>query len=203
MTLILKDPKEEGIEQAAKRMKDGETCIYPTETCYGLGTNALDEKAVKKIYNVKERDEEKKLSCLVPSLEEAEKYCNLSRNERKVCERFMPGPLTLVAEKKDNVPDLLNKDFVFRISSNKVANKLSEKAGVPLVATSANFSGTEGRYSLGNISMVIKERVDVIIDHGKLKGEEPSTVVKVEDNEVKVFREGPVSKGEIERFLNI
>lgn len=203
MTLILKDPDDEAIEQAAERIREGETCIYPTETCYGLGTNALKEEAVRKIYEIKERGESKKLTCIVPSLEKAEEHCNLNRNERKVCERFMPGPLTLVADKKENVPGILNSEFVFRISSNEVANKLAEKAGVPVVATSANFSGTEGKYSLGNISMVIKERVDVILGCGELEKKEPSTVAKIDDKEVNVFREGPVSKEEVERFLNI
>lgn len=203
MTLILKEPDEDALQEVAGRIKEGENCIYPTETCYGLGTNALDEEAVRKIYEIKERDEKKKLSCIVSSVEQAEKYCDLSRAERKVCERFMPGPLTLVTEKKDNVPDLLNEEFVFRISSNETAQKLVEKAGVPIVATSANFAGTEGRYSLSNISMVVRDRVDIILDWGELEGQEPSTVAKVEDGKVEVFREGPISKKEIERFLSI
>ncbi len=203
MTLILKDPRNEDLKGVAKKIREGESCIYPTETCYGLGTNALDEEAVKKIYSIKERDMGKKLSCIVSSVEQAEKYCELNTVERDVCNEFMPGPLTLVAKKKNTVPDILNKDFVFRVSSNPIAQKLAQESGVPIVATSANFSGTGGRYSLDDISRVIRDRVDIILDYGELEKQEPSTIAKIDKRNVEIYRKGPVSRKQIERFLNI
>ncbi len=203
MTLIVKDLNEKILEEVAKRLREGESCIYPTETCYGLGTNAVEEEAVRNIYSIKERNPSKKLSCIVSSIEKAEEYCNLTETEKRVCERFMPGPLTLVTEKKDSVPDILNKDFVFRISSNEVANTLAKKAGVPIVATSANFSGTKGRYSIDDISLVIRDRVDVILDYGKLDVKKPSTIAKIHKDGIDIFRQGPISKKQIEKFLSI
>ncbi|MFP4116266.1 MAG: L-threonylcarbamoyladenylate synthase [Candidatus Aenigmatarchaeota archaeon] len=203
MTLLVRNPDQGCLEETARKIKEGDTCIYPTETCYGLGTNALDPEAVEKIYDIKERDGGKKLSCIVSSLEQAEKYCKLSEVERKLCDEFMPGPLTLVTEKKEDVPDVLNQDFVFRVSSNDTARKLAEEAGVPVVATSANFSGAENRYSIEDISRVVRERVDVVLDCGELEEKKPSTVVKLKDGEPEVVREGPVTREQIETFLSI
>ncbi|MFP4151017.1 MAG: L-threonylcarbamoyladenylate synthase [Candidatus Aenigmatarchaeota archaeon] len=203
MTLLVRNPDQGCLEETARKIKEGDTCIYPTETCYGLGTNALDPEAVEKIYDIKERDRGKKLSCIVSSLEQAEKYCKLSEVERKLCDEFMPGPLTLVTEKKEDVPDVLNQDFVFRVSSNDTARKLAEEAGVPVVATSANFSGAENRYSIEDISRVVRERVDVVLDCGELEEKKPSTVVKLKDGEPEVVREGPVTREQIETFLSI
>ncbi len=203
MKLTLKNPDKDLLAEVGKKVKKGETCIYPTETCYGLGTNALDAKAVEKIYDIKRRSTKDKLSCVVSSLEQAERYCNLNETEREICERFMPGPLTLVAEKKKNVPDILNEDFVFRISSNEIATKLAEEADVPIVATSANFSGADNNYSVKDISRITRETVDIVLDVGTLEKNNPSTVIKVEDRDLKIFREGPVSREEIERFLSI
>ena len=203
MTLTIRNPDENSMEKIGQKIKKGKTCIYPTETCYGLGTNALNKEAVEKIYEIKERDKGKKLSCIVSSLEQAEKYCKLSETERRLCEEFMPGPLTVVAEKKGNVPDVLNEDFVFRISSNEAARKLAEEGEVPIVSTSANFSGARNSYSIKDISMVIRKRTDIVLDFGELDTREPSTIVKIKDGEPRVLRTGPISEEEIERFLSI
>lgn len=201
MTVTLKNPDESMLEKAGEDMRNGMTCIYPTETCYGLGTNPLDREAIEKIRQIKNRPEEKKLSCIAASIEMAEEYCLLSEEERELCEEFMPGPLTLVTEKKDKVPDLLNDKFVFRISSNKKARKLSESAEVPVVSTSANLSGAPSPYSIKDISRLVKEKVEYIIDAGELEPTDPSTVLELEDGEPKILREGPVSEGQIQKFL--
>lgn len=203
MTVILKNPDQSMLEKVAEEMKAGKNCIYPTETCYGLGTNATDEDAVKKIHGLKSRPEEKKLSCVVSSLDIADKYCNLTERERKLSEEFMPGPFTLVVQKKDSIPDILNDKFVFRIPSNETAKKLSSLAGVPLVSTSANLSGAPNPYSIKDISRLVKDSVDYILDSGELEEGEPSTIVEIEEGELKIHREGPVPREKIERFLSL
>ncbi len=188
--------------RTAESLKKGKIIIYPTETCYGLGTNALNEESVKKIYEIKNRSREKKMSCLVSSIEQAQKYCKLTEKEIKICREFMPGPLTLIAEKNEKIPDTLNKDFAFRISPNKTAQKLPGLMDAPLVSTSANLSGGENPYRISEIPEKVKEKADVIIDSGKLEKTDPSTLVKIEDGELKIFREGPVSRRDVIRFLN-
>ncbi len=200
MTLIVENADEFCLEEIGKRVKGGETCIYPTETCYGLGTNALKEEAVEKIYEVKKRDRSKKLPCIVSSVEMAEKYCDLGVLEKKICKEFMPGPITIVASKKDSVPNLLNTDFVFRVPSDETARMLVEKSGVPIVSTSANFSGARNNYRIEDISRILRDRIDIIIDCGELDENMPSTVVKVTGGKVEVLREGPIPEEKIKEL---
>lgn len=189
------------VKEVAEEMEDGKTCIYPTETCYGLGTGALSQTGMRKIYGMKMRSESKKLSCVVSSLEQAQEYCVITEDEKKLCEEFMPGPLTLVAQKKDNIPDILNTDFVFRISSDPIARELPELCGTPIVSTSANLSGAPNPYSVDDISRIIKEKADYIIDAGELSPTEPSTVVRIEDGKPVVLREGPVLEEQIRKVV--
>lgn len=203
MPFLVRNFDDSILEEVGKGMEEGKICIYPTETCYGMGTNALDEKAVEKIYELKNRSKGKKLSCVVSSLEMTEKYCNLSGKERKLCEELMPGPVTLVAEKKEKVPDVLNDRFVFRIPGNRTARELVGFAGVPLVSTSANLSGAPSPYIIGQISRLLKDKTDYIIDEGELEERKPSTVVEIKDDRVKIYRQGPISRERIEKLLSI
>ena len=109
------------IEEAQRIMENGGLIVYPTETAYGIGCNALDKEAVEKVYDAKQRPKSKGLTVICSSLNQVEKYAELTEDERKLVEEFMPGPLTLVVEKKDNIPENLNDSFVFRISSADTA----------------------------------------------------------------------------------
>ncbi len=189
------------IDEAVEVLGNGGVVVYPTETCYGIGCDATDEEAVKKVYEAKKRDASKKLTCIVDSLETAEKFCKLSLKEKEVCENFMPGPLTFVAEKTSELPDVTNTDFAFRVSSKKVCRKLTEKLGRPIVATSANISGNDNSYSVKEMDEDLLDKVDYVLDGGKLEKNTPSTIAKITDGELKVFREGPVKKDELEEFV--
>ena len=192
---------DQSLREAAESARKGKLIVYPTETCYGLGTNGLKKESVRRIYKVKERPENRKMSCLVSSLEQAEKYCKLTEKEKRICEEFMPGPLTLIAEKNENIPDILNRDFAFRISSNTTSQKLPELMDAPLVSTSANLSGGDNPYRIGEVPERIREKAEVVVDSGKLESTNPSTLIKIEDGELKIFREGPISKDQIENYL--
>ncbi len=187
------------IEEAVNVLNKGGVLIYPTETCYGIGCDATDVKAVEKIYSFKKRDRNKRLTCIVDSLETAENYCKLTDLERYVCEKFMPGPLTIVSEKKDTLPDIVNKDFAFRISSEKICRQLSKKLGKPIVATSANISGKKSAYSIDQISEELEEKVDFVIDSGKLEMKKPSTIISLQTGTLEVFRQGPINEDSISR----
>lgn len=188
-------------EKALETLEKGGVVIYPTETCYGIGCDATDKKAVKKVYQAKRRPREKKLTCIIGSLEMAEKYCNLSKNERKLCEKFMPGPLTFIAEKKDKISDAVNTEFAFRVPGSKTSRRLSEELGKPIIATSANISGNPSRYSVENMSENLLEKVDFVLDQGKLNPTEPSTIAGFKGRKLKVFRGGPITREELEKFL--
>ena len=190
---------DEQIEEAKEVIEDGGIVVFPTETAYGIAADATSRVAVEKVYEAKKRPRSKGLTAIVDSMETAERYAELSDEERNVVEEFMPGPLTLVAEKKDTVPDNLNEDFAFRISSSEVADKLSQVG--PITATSANLSGHETSYSIDDISEALLEKVDYVIDAGTLEDGPTSTIAAVDEEEVQVFREGPIKKKEIEKVL--
>ncbi|MFB6266004.1 MAG: L-threonylcarbamoyladenylate synthase [Candidatus Nanohaloarchaea archaeon] len=111
------------VEKARDVIREGGIVIFPTETAYGIAADALNPEAVERVFEAKQRPREKGLTVIVDSLETAERYADLSDEERRIVEELMPGPLTLVSEKKDNVPHNLNEQFVFRVSSGKVASE--------------------------------------------------------------------------------
>ncbi|MDY6765933.1 MAG: L-threonylcarbamoyladenylate synthase [Candidatus Nanohaloarchaea archaeon] len=187
---------------AAEAIRTGGTVIYPTETCYGLGCDATDPAAVEQVYDVKQRPREKGLTVVVADLAMAEDYCHLSEAERRVCEQFMPGPLTLVAAKTDAMPDVLNEAFAFRVPGSEVARALPREAGVPVVATSANTSGQPSSYRVDDISAEVREDVDVILDAGELSESPSSTVISISGDSVTVHRSGPVTRDAVEAVLH-
>ncbi|MFB6175446.1 MAG: L-threonylcarbamoyladenylate synthase [Candidatus Nanohalobium sp.] len=190
---------DEDIEKAKKVIENGGLVVFPTETAYGIAADATNPLAVEKVYQAKNRPKSKGLTTIVDSLETAEKFGDLSENEKKVVKEFMPGPLTLVSRKSGDLPDNLNEYFVFRVSSGEVASKLSEVG--PITATSANISGEETSYSVEDISEELLEEVDFVTDAGKLAASDTSSIIEINNREVEVHREGPVSKTELEQAL--
>jgi L-threonylcarbamoyladenylate synthase len=190
----------EEVEQAKELIKENKVIVYPTETAYGIGGNALNEKIIDRVYEAKQRPRSKGLTTIVNSLEQAEEYAELSEAEKALVEEFMPGPLTLVAEKKDRVPDTLNDSFVFRISSSPIARELASEG--PIVATSANISGEKTSYSVDDISEELLDKVDFVLDKGRLPRGPTSTIAEIRDGEVFIHREGPISQEEVEKVLD-
>ncbi len=187
------------LDKALQTIKEGDLVVYPTETAYGLGADALNNAAVEKVYNAKQRPKSKGLTVIVSSLEMAEKYAELSHNEKILIEEFMPGPLTLVADKKDNVPDNLNDKFVFRVSSSPLAQELASEG--PIVATSANISGGETSYDVEDISKDLLEKTSFVLDKGRLPAGPTSTIAELRNGEIYIHREGPILQKELEDTL--
>ncbi len=196
MTDIL-DQKD--FKRIKKVLDKGGVFIYPTETSYGIGCNALDEKAIKKIYSVKKRSEKKGLIVLVSDLKMAEKYIRINDTARKLCKRFMPGPLTLVCDNK-RIPKPANTDEVsFRISSSEFVTEFLKYYKKPIKSTSANISGKDPIYSFENVVKEFYGKVDIIIEAGKLEKNKLSTVF--DTRSLKVLRKGAVSSKEISGVL--
>lgn len=177
----------------------GKVFICGTDTLYGLCANALDEAALERVYQIKERERGKPVSIFLRSTEEIERYAYLDEVGRKIVERFLPGPLTIVLKKKDTIPDTLSKDYIgIRVPNSDIVRELSI---VPLTATSANISGERPPTSVEEIDERLKERVDLIIDTGVCPYRKPSTVIKVVDGKVELIREGAVDFKEIEKVV--
>ncbi len=191
-------PDRDVLKIIGEKVREGKTVVYPTETCYGLGANALDAPAVMRVRKIKRRSKGKPLSIIVSSLEMMEEYGYLDEKARFLAKCFMPGPLTLIVKKKTAIPDVVNREEIaFRISSHPVALALVEEAGVPLTATSANPEGLNPPYRVEEALAYFKGQVDFIIDSGELPGVRPSTILDVKGSSLKLVREGPISLEEI------
>lgn len=204
MTKLIDLKKNDNIEECAKCVKNGGVIIFPTETVYGIGTNALDKEAVDKIFTVKGRKSDNPLIVLVSNTIMLNKIVsNINEIHRKLIENFWPGPLTIIFDKKDVLPENVTGglDTVgVRIPGNSVTRKLIEKIGVPITAPSANISG---KLSIIDASVAYKEfngKVDYIIDGGISDIGIESTIIKVENGIVKILRCGSILKEDIEKL---
>ena len=161
------------LEKAAKLSKQGKIVVFPTETVYGIGTNGLNEQAVKKLYDVKQRPLNKPISLLVSNMEMVNKIArDITDIEYKIMEKFFPGPLTIILKKKDIVPDIVTagQDTVgVRMPSGEIARKLVEIAGVPIAAPSANVSGKPSGTTFNTVRSELEDKVSAIIDGVKRK----------------------------------
>ncbi|MFA5211268.1 MAG: L-threonylcarbamoyladenylate synthase [Patescibacteria group bacterium] len=178
-------------------LKNGKTLVYPTETCYGLGADALNEKAVEKIFKIKQRQENKSLLILVSDLSMIIDKIDWNEKLNYLAEKYWPGPLTLVATvKKDIFPrGVVSEDdtIAFRVSSHPLTIDLCQKLGGPIISTSANLSSTQNPYSIKEIEDMFANKVDqpdLIIDAGELVSHSPSTIASVQDGKIKILRQG-------------
>ena len=169
---------------AVAAIRRGDLVVYPTETVYGLGADALDADAIERVFEAKGRPRDKPLSMALPDADVAADYTDPSELELAFCERFLPGPVTVLLERNDRVPDALvaGKDRVgIRVPDHDVARDLARRTG-PITATSANRSGEPSARRVDEIDATIREGA-VVIDGGETPGTE-STVVDVSAGEI-------------------
>ncbi len=171
---------ESDIERAADAVRDGDLVVYPTETVYGLGADALDPEAVERVFAAKGRDRENPVSMAVPDIETAAEYTELGERERAFVRQFLPGPVTVVVERGDRVPDALTagRDRVgLRVPDHDVALSLLERVA-PVTATSANESGRPSVREPDSLHEPVRRAASVVVADGETPGG-GSTVVDV------------------------
>ena len=188
------------IAKIARVLKNGGIIIYPTETSYGIGANALNKKAVLKVHRAKRQPTNKPISIIVPNVKVAKKFGKISRDAEKIMKKFMPGPLTLVVERQGKVPNILSrKTIAFRISSDRTADAIAKRFGSAITATSANAHGKPPIYSFKRALEEFGGKVDLIVNAGNLPKRKASTIYDM--TQKKVLRKGPVSGKEIEKAM--
>jgi len=172
-----------------KTVKEGGIIIFPTETCYGLGCDAFNEEAVKKIYRTKKRPKGKPLLVIISDFKMWRKIAIPNKEAEEYAKKVWPGPVTIVQRKRGIVPTAVAKGRIgCRISSNKIATRIAKECRVPVVATSANVGGGRNPYSIKEIPVRIKNSADYIIDAGALPGKKPSKVVDIKNGKIKELR---------------
>jgi L-threonylcarbamoyladenylate synthase len=187
-------------ERAAAAVADGDTVVYPTETVYGLGADALDPAAVERVFETKGRSRENPVSLGVPDAAAATEYTAPTARERRFMHEFLPGPVTVVVERLDAVPDALTagRDRVgVRVPDHPVAREFLRAASTPVTATSANVSGRPSVRRVADLDERVHEAAAVVLDGSETPGTE-STVVDVSAGEI--HRRGALAD-EIEAWL--
>ena len=197
--MILKvDCNDEGIEKTFQVIKNGGIAIFPTDTVYGMGCNPYNVNAVEKIYAIKSREKMKPLPVLAYSLDTVKQIARIDAFTEKIIKKYWPGPLTLILEltdKKLKKSLKLDNKIAVRIPDSKCTLKLLKKCGL-LVGTSSNISGnpssTDPKECLKNII-----NYDIFLNGGTITSKGESTIIEIENEEIKIIREGVLKKEEI------
>ena len=189
--------KDEELKEAARILHSGGLVAFPTETVYGLGGNALDEDAARKIYAAKGRPSDNPLIAHVSCVEEVEPLVKeIPEAGRKLMEAFWPGPLTMIFPKSEKVPygTTGGLDTVaIRMPDDPVANRLIALAGVPVAAPSANTSGRPSPTTADHVWQDMNGRIEMIIDGGPVGIGVESTIVDVSSAVPAVLRPGAIT----------
>ena len=186
---------DEGVQKAASAINDGAVIVFPTDTVYGLGCNPYNHDSVLSLYKIKKREKTKPFPVLGYSKEELEKIAEFSPLEEKIAEKFWPGAITLILKVKDQKIQKslsLGEKIAVRVPNNKCALALLKECKL-LVGTSANISGA----SPFNDPKECTENLtgyDLFIDGGIISSEGESTIVEIENNDVKILRKGSISE---------
>jgi len=191
---------KEGIEKASQIIKRGGIVVFPTDTVYGIGCDPYNEKSVEKIYEIKSRDITKQVPILAYSIETASKVCHIDKFAKKIAQKFWPGPLTIILKVTDeNLKRTLRlKDKIaIRVPNHKCTLKLLEKCDF-LVGTSANISGCPPHTDPDECFKNLQNH-DIFINGGTIVSKTVSTIIEIEKEEIKIIREGSLTKEEISR----
>jgi len=181
------------IEKAAEVLRGGGVVVYPTDTLYALGASIYDENAVKRVYEIKRRPPSMHMPVAVGSVDLIESVAVMNGNARKIARKFLPGALTLVMEKREDVPETVaGEKIAVRVPDCDAALELASLAG-PITATSANIHGMEEPSDVEISRKQLGGMADIYIDGGELGGI-PSTIVDVSGGEIRIIREGTIGK---------
>jgi L-threonylcarbamoyladenylate synthase len=185
------------LRQAIASLKRGDLIVFPTETVYGLGADALNPAAVEKLFQLKGRNPQIPIPVIVADQAMLKGLVeNIPPIARTLMEQFWPGPLTLVLPAApDTAKQLLNRTggVGVRISSQPIATQLARELGRPLTATSANPSGQQAASTIEQAQNYFAGEIEIFLDGGKLLSKIGSSVVEVIDGRIKIIREGEIS----------
>jgi L-threonylcarbamoyladenylate synthase len=190
---------EQAVKKVVTSLQNGAIIIYPTETAYAIGGDALNKKVIKKIYAIKQRSAKLPLPVIVSDLEQAKKYAYFDSKSLSLAKKFWPGALTLILKKKKTVPSMLaagRSNIAMRVSGSSISRRIAKELGRPIISTSANSSKQIECYSISAIKKQIHEidnYVELILDAGRLPEVRPSTIIKMRGSKVIVLREGGIN----------
>lgn len=193
------------LEPAARVLRNGGLVAFPTETVYGLGANALDGDAAKKIYEAKGRPADNPLIVHISKVSDIEKLAvDIPKMAYQLAEVFWPGPLTIILKKKECVPSGTTgglNTVAIRLPANEIARKLIASSGVYVAAPSANISGKPSPTEAAHVIKDMTGRIDMIVDGGKATLGLESTIVDLTDKKPIILRPGCITKMMLENVI--
>lgn len=191
------NPDKRAIAAAGLIIREGGLVVFPTETVYGIAANLLDEKAIKRLCKIKARPEGKPFTVHISDIKTIDDMgCVITGTARKLMDKFWPGPLTIILKSHDG------GKTGFRMPANKIALELIRASAVPIVAPSANLSGSPAPVTAEEVIADIKDGIDMVIDGGKTKVGLESTVVDLTVDPFKILRRGAIKEEELSRAVN-
>ena len=200
-----KNPSHSQIRKASQVIKAGRLVAFPTETVYGLGANALDTHAVKKIFEAKGRPSDNPLIVHISDVAELGILADhIPESAFKLIEKFWPGPLTLVLKKSKIVPKIVTgglNTVAVRMPKNNIAQKLIAEAGFPVAAPSANIAGSPSPTTAKHVIDDLVGRISVVLDGGSTKIGIESTVVDLSRKTPMLLRPGGITVEQLQKIL--
>jgi len=199
--------EEQIIAKAAEILAAGGVIAYPTETFYGLGADATNEKAIQKIFAVKGRHFKNPVSLIIGQHEDIYPLVkDIPETAQKLMTAFWPGALTIVFSAADIVSPKLTAGsgkIGLRVSSHPIALRIVQKLKRPLTATSANLTGMPECSLADEVAQQIGDKIDAIVDWGKTQGGKASTIIDVTCDPPVILREGAISRKTIEKYVEV
>jgi L-threonylcarbamoyladenylate synthase len=198
----------EAVKDAVRVLAAGGVVMHPTETCYGLAANIYNKDALAKLHAIKKMSDDKPVSMMVTSLEDAREFADFDDLPKRLAEKFWPGPLTLILKRKDSLAAFFNEkeDAVgIRCPDSEISRALIREFGRPLTTTSANVSGQKEVYKVEDFLAQYGEGdllPDLILDGGEMPKNMPSTIVSFGGEKPMIIREG-ILAAEVKAFLTI
>ena len=205
----LNEDFSEAIQEAIAVLKLGGVIVYPTDTLYALGANAMEPSAVERVFKIKNRERSRPLPIAIRNISWAKELSFIYKKEEKILEEIWPGAISAVLPKRGIVPDILTggrPSVAMRIPKHPFVEKLLAKFGYPITSTSANISGEEASRKISEIIEIFKKteyRPSLAIDAGDLPESEPSTVLDLTSEKPKILRVGPVKPEKLLKLLDI
>lgn len=183
-------------------IQKGGIVAFPTETVYGVGIHFDDEEALERLMEAKNRDYSKAITLMVADKKDISQYAYISPQAQKMIDQFMPGMITLIFKKKESVRDSMTNGkstIGIRIPDSELVLSLLKKVG-PMLVTSANLSQHSNTTSTQEVLNQLDGRIDLVVD-GKTSDNIASTVVDVSQDEIKILRDGKITKEQIEEAI--
>jgi L-threonylcarbamoyladenylate synthase len=191
------------LSEIVDALHGGNLIVYPSDTIYCIGADIYDEQSVKKVFMAKRRPFDMPISVCVPDFKSAQEVGYIDRTARRIMEEFMPGPLIILVDKKEDVPDLLtagSNTVGIRIPAHPIALKIMEEFG-PITSASANLHSKKAPATIEPCRKDLSSKISIYLNCGRTKHGIQSTIVDATGDTLKIVREGPIKRSKIEEFL--